>query len=91
MRILPPTYCDRLIRHASASFANLVQTGEMIEDGLKTGKIKHYQTLFEQNSNDIGGSTKETFQTGKMERMKRRFVPFSNRKYVYSKTFWVFF
>lgn len=33
-------YNDRLIGHASASFLNLVQTGERIEDLLKTGKIK---------------------------------------------------
>lgn len=31
---------NRLIGHASASFLNLVQIGEHIEDGIKTGKIK---------------------------------------------------
>lgn len=48
MSTLSSTYYDRLIGHIDASFANLVQTGEQIEDGLKTGKIKDYQTLFEQ-------------------------------------------
>lgn len=47
MSTLSSTYYDGLNGHASASFANLVQTTEHIEDGLKTGKIKDYHTFFE--------------------------------------------
>lgn len=47
MSTLSSTYYDRLIGHTNALFANLVQTAEHIEDGLKTKKIKDYQTLFE--------------------------------------------
>lgn len=46
MSILSATYYNRLIGYASASFTNLVQMGERIEDGLKKEKIKDYQTLF---------------------------------------------
>lgn len=57
-------------------FSNLVQTGERIEDGLKTEKIKEFQTLFKQTWNNIGGSTNKTFSNKKNEREKRRFVLF---------------
>lgn len=40
MGTLLPTYYDGLIGHYSASFANLVQTGGPIEDGLKIVKSK---------------------------------------------------
>lgn len=46
MSTLFSTYYDRLIGQASASFTNLVQIGEYIEDGLKIEKIIDYQTLF---------------------------------------------
>lgn len=39
-RTLLSTYYDMLIDHANASFSNLVQTGDRIEDGFKTSKIK---------------------------------------------------
>lgn len=45
MSTLSLTYYDRLISHVSASFTNLVQAAEYIEDSLKTGKIKDFQTL----------------------------------------------
>lgn len=47
-------------------FSNLVQI-ERVEDGLKTRKVKGCQTLFEQTSNDIRGSTKKTFPNIKNE------------------------
>lgn len=47
MSILSSSYYDRLIGDASTSFPNLVQTQKCIEDGLKTDKIKKYQTLSE--------------------------------------------
>lgn len=71
MSTLSSTYYDRLIGHAGASFANLVQTGERIEDGLKTGKIKDYQTLFEQSSHGIGGSMKKNFSAPRTEDSKQ--------------------
>lgn len=43
---LSSTYYDKLTGHTGASFANLVQSGEHVEDGFKTGKIKDYQMLF---------------------------------------------
>lgn len=49
---LPYTYYDPLIGHEVASFANLVQTGEKIEDGFKTKKkskkkkVEGCQSLF---------------------------------------------
>lgn len=43
MTMLSLTYYDKLIGYAGTSFANLVQAGERIEDGLKTRKIKNYQ------------------------------------------------
>lgn len=42
MGTLPSAYYDRLIGQDGAPFANLVQTGERIEDGINTGKIKDY-------------------------------------------------
>lgn len=45
---------DRLIGQASVSFANLVQTGEHIEDNHKTEKIEDYQTPFDQS---FGGTS----------------------------------
>lgn len=48
MRTLPSTYYGRLISQTNASIPNLVQTGERNEDVFKTGKIKHYQALFDQ-------------------------------------------
>lgn len=42
MDTLSSTYYDRLLGHAGASFANLVQIEGQIEDGLKTWKIKDY-------------------------------------------------
>lgn len=71
MSILSSTYCYRLIGHASASFANLVQTGNSIEDILKTGKIKDYQTL-EQSSSRAGGSTKKIFSNRRSEKNKKK-------------------
>lgn len=44
MSALLSMYYDRLIGHARVSFTYLVQTGEYIEDDLKTGKIQDYQT-----------------------------------------------
>lgn len=41
------TYYGKLIGHANASCANLVQTGECIADSLKTSKINKYQMYFE--------------------------------------------
>lgn len=65
MGTLSWTYYDRLIGHASASFANLVQTGERIEDGLKTGKIKDYETLFDHSPNGAGNFVKRSFPNKK--------------------------
>lgn len=65
MNTLSSIYYDRLIGHAGASFANLVQTGERIEDGLKTEKIKDYQTLFEQSPRGTGGSIKKNVSTSR--------------------------
>lgn len=60
MSTLSLTYYDRLIGHAGASFSNLFQTGERIEDGLNTEKIKDYQKPFDQSSR-VGASTKKNF------------------------------
>lgn len=54
MRTLSTTYYDSLIGYVGAQFANLVQIGEHIEDGLKIVKIKDYQKLCEQSSNSMG-------------------------------------
>lgn len=40
MSIQSSTYYDRLNGHTSASFANLVQSGEHMEEGHKTEKLK---------------------------------------------------
>lgn len=42
MSNLSSMYYDRLIGQASASFTNMMQTGECIEAGLKIGKVKDY-------------------------------------------------
>lgn len=42
---LSSAYYDKLIVYASTSFVNLLQTGESIENGHKTDKIKGYYTL----------------------------------------------
>lgn len=70
MSTLSSTYYDRLIGHADASFANLVQIRECIEDGPKTGKIKDYQKLFKQSSNSTRGSTKRKFSNQKNKKSK---------------------
>lgn len=70
MSTLLSTYDDELIGHASVSFTNLVQTGESIEHGLKTHKIKDDHTLFEQSSNEVGGSTRRPFPHKKNESEK---------------------
>lgn len=41
---IAPIYYDRFIDHDSVSFADLIQTGEVIEDSLKIEKIKDYQS-----------------------------------------------
>lgn len=51
MSTLASSYYNRLTGYAGASFVSLVQTGERIEDGLKTGKIKDYQKFL--NSHQI--------------------------------------
>lgn len=55
---------------ASASFTNLVQTGERIEDGLKTGKIKVCQTLLDQ-SNGTGDSTEKNLSNQGTEKSEK--------------------
>lgn len=40
MSSLSSIYYDQLVGHAGASFANVVQTNELIEDELKTENIK---------------------------------------------------
>lgn len=67
-------YYDRLIGHASASSANLVQTGERIEDGLKTEKIKDYQMLFKQSHNGKACSMKNIFPYKELIKVKKRFI-----------------
>lgn len=67
MGTFPSTCYYRLIGHVSEFFSNLVQIGERIGDGLKTDKIKHYQALFDQLSNGVGGSIKKTFPNRKNE------------------------
>lgn len=57
---LTPNYNDFLINQAGASFSNLEQTAERVEDGLKIEKIKDYQILFEQAFNSTKGSTVPT-------------------------------
>lgn len=42
MSTMPSSYYDRLIGHASASFANLVQSRKRIGDDLKTKRSKDY-------------------------------------------------
>lgn len=71
MSTLSSSYYDRLIGHVGVSFAYLVQTGERIEDGLKTGKIKDYQTLFEQPLRGIRGSIKKIFSALDTENRER--------------------
>lgn len=43
---IAPTHYDCLICQAGASFANLVQSRERTEDGLKTDKLQDYQEPF---------------------------------------------
>lgn len=64
-------YYDRLIEHAGASFANIIQTREHTEDGLKTWKIKDYQKLFGQSWNDTGGSTERNFSNQRNEKSEK--------------------
>lgn len=50
------------------------QTGskrEQIEDGLKTGKTKYYQTLFEQSSSGASNSTKMNFSGKKNDKNEK--------------------
>lgn len=68
MSTLSAMYYNRMIGHAITSFKNLVQAGECLKDRFKTGKIKDYQTLFEQSSNRVGESTKKTFLNKKKEK-----------------------
>lgn len=75
MSTLSSTYYNRLIGHAGASFANLVHIWERIEDNLKTGKIKDYQTLVNQSPNGAGSSTKRKFPNKKNDKMTRKFIP----------------
>lgn len=74
MSTLSSTYYDWNISQTSTSFANLVQTREYIEDGLKVGKIKNYQTFFEQSSSDTGGSKKRISLIKGMKRMGKKFM-----------------
>lgn len=73
---LCPTYYDWLIGHASASFSNLIQIGERIEDGFKTRKIKDYQALFEEASRSNGGTSKRAF-SNKIEMNEEEVRPIS--------------
>lgn len=74
------TYYDRIIGNRSASFANLAQTGEQIEDGLKTEKFMDYYTLFEQSSSGTRGSTKKCFSTQKVEKGEKEVHSFQGRR-----------
>lgn len=60
---------DRVLSHASPSFANLVQTGGRIEDGLKTSKskiIKHYL-----NSHQMRQDGQNTFPNRRSEKNEK--------------------
>lgn len=74
MHTLSSTYYDRLIGQARASFANLVQTGEWIEDGLKTGKIKDYQALFEHPLGELEAPWRKISLLQELRIMKWRFI-----------------
>lgn len=71
---LSSTYYDRLISHVGASSMNLVQNRERIEDGLKKGKSKDYQTLFVQTSTGTKGSKRKNFFNKKMKMMCMPFL-----------------
>lgn len=71
MSTLSSTYYDRLIGHARASFPNLIQIEEHIEDELKTEKLKDYQNLFEQSSNGTGGPIKRNFSNQRSEKNEK--------------------
>lgn len=75
MGTLSSTYYDRLIGHVGALFVNLVQTGERIEDGLKTGKIKDYEILFDQSPIGEGSSMKRVSPTRKSTKMTKKSTP----------------
>lgn len=62
MSTLPPTYYNILV-HTSSSLADLVQTKERIEDGLKISELKYYQAFFEQTSSGNDRSSKRDFLT----------------------------
>lgn len=74
MSTLTSTYNDRLIDHAGASFPNLVQIGEWIEDSLKTENINDYQKLFVQSPNGAGSSAKKNFLAGGVTKVKRKSI-----------------
>lgn len=78
MSILSSTYYDRIIVHASASFSNLVQTGELIEDDLKTGKIKDYQAFFEKLPSGVEEANKKTFPNKKNEKGEKEVYSISS-------------
>lgn len=68
---LSSTYYGRLIGHPDASFTNLVQTEERIEDGFKMEKIKDYQKLFEQSPNRTRRTTQRNFSNQKNEKSEK--------------------
>lgn len=78
--------------HASASFANLVQTKERIKDGMKTRKIKEYQILFEQASSSSRGSTKKGFPSKRNKKNKKKVyiisgqIPWPQSSYIQAAT-----
>lgn len=71
MSTLSAIYYDRLIGHVGASFVNLVQIGERIEDTLKIEKIKDCQTLFEQSPGGASSSVKRNFPNRKNDRNEK--------------------
>lgn len=71
MSTLSSTYYDRLISHAGASFANLVQTREVDRGRNQDMKIKHYQTLFEQLHDGTSSSTKKNFSNKKNDKNEK--------------------
>lgn len=74
MSTMSSTYYHRFIGQVGASFVNLVQTEERIQDGLKAEKFKDYQKLFEQSSNNREDQPIGLSPIRGMIKMRRKFT-----------------
>lgn len=81
---LSSTYYDRLIGHTSASFSNLVQTGERIKT-LKLAKPETTRHCMVNHRMELEGQTKRPSPTKRMRKMRKK-PPQSQDKHLHTSS-----